>query len=262
MKHAKIGIIYNFLYNCWMKKVIIIFLLISNYCLSQKNTIPLINGESCSYRIHYGFINAGEATYLASKKGEEIKIVLQGSSNSIVDFFFKIRDRYESRINSKSLLPSYFKRDIIEDNYKINQLYFFNHQNNTVKTQKGEYKIKAKSQDMLSAVFFGRSLSSSFLKRKDPFFINLFIDEENYNMKIQYLGTEVLNTEIGNIRCVKLKPTVIIGRVFSNPDDLTIWVSDDKNHLLIRLEMKILVGNIKADIKTAKNIKFPLSITD
>ena len=50
--------------------------------------------------------------------------------------------------------------------------------------------------------------------------------------------------------------------MFSHPHDLTIWVSDDKNHLLIRLEMKILVGNIKADIKTAKNIKFPLSITD
>lgn len=242
--------------------IIIIFLLISTFSLSQKTTIPLIDGESCSYRIHYGFITAGKATYVASKKGEEIKIVLQGSSNSITDLFFKIRDKYESRINSRSLLPSYFKRDIIEDNYKINQLYFFNHKNNTVKTQKGEYRIKAKSQDMLSAVFFGRSLNSNFLKRKDPFFINLFIDEENYNMKIRYLGSEVLDTEIGPIRCIKLKPTVIVGRVFSSPDDLTIWVSDDQNHLIIRLEMKILVGSIKADIETAKNIKFPLSISD
>ena len=245
-----------------MKKIIFVFLLISNCCLSQKNTIPLIDGESCSYRIHYGFINAGEAKYIASKKGEEIKIVLQGSSNSFTDLFFKIRDRYESRINSQSLLPSYFKRDIIEDNYKINQLYFFNHKKNTAKTQKGEYSIKSKTQDMLSAIFFGRSLSSNFLKRKDPFFINLFIDEKNYKMKIRYLGSEILNTELGKIRCIKLKPTVIVGRVFNKPDDLTIWVSDDKNHLLIRLEMNILVGGIKADIKTAENIKFPLSITD
>ena len=245
-----------------MKKIILVFLLISHYCSSQENTFPVIHGESCSYRIHYGFINAGHATYSVIKKNKEISVIVQGGSNLVVDLFFKIRDRYESRINLKSLLPSYFKRDILEGEDKINQEYFFNHKNNTVKTQKGEYKMKSKSQDMLSSFLFGRTLSSSFLKRKNPFFVNLFIDEENYNMEVKYLGTEVLNTKIGKIRCIKLKPKVQVGRVFSNPDDLSIWVSDDKNHILIKVEMDILVGSIKADIETAKNIKFPLSITD
>ena len=245
-----------------MKKIILVFLLISHYCSSQENTFPVIHGESCSYRIHYGFINAGHATYSVIKKNKEISVIVQGGSNLVVDLFFKIRDRYESKINSKSLLPSYFKRDIVEGEDKINQEYFFNHKNNTVKTQKGECKMKSKSQDMLSSFFFGRTLSSSFLKRKNPFFVNLFIDEENYNMEVKYLGTEILNTQIGKIRCIKLKPKVQVGRVFSNPDDLSIWVSDDKNHILIKVEMGILVGSIKADIETAKNIKFPLSITD
>ena len=245
-----------------MKKIIVVFLLMSSFCFSQKNTFPVIHRESCSYRIHYGFINAGHATYLATKNEKEISVIVQGRSNSIVDLFFKIRDRYESRVNAKSLLPSYFKRDILEGDDKINQEYFFNHKNNTVKTQKGEYKMKARSQDMLSSFLFGRTLSSSFLKRGNPFFINLFIDEENYNMEVRYLGTEVLNTRIGRIKCIKLKPKVQIGRVFSSPDDLNIWVSDDKNHILIKVEMGILVGSIKADIETAKNIKYPLSITD
>ena len=81
-------------------------------------------------------------------------------------------------------------------------------------------------------------------------------------MEVKYVGTEVLNTNIGKVRCIKLKPKVQVGRVFSSPDDLNIWVSDDKNHILIKVEMDILVGSIKADIETAKNIKFPLSITD
>ncbi len=245
-----------------MKKLILIFLLTSHYCFSQKNTFPVNPGESCSYRVHYGFINAGHATYLVSKKDDEIKVVVQGGSNSLIDLFFKIRDRYESRINIESLLPSYFKRDILEGEDKINQEYFFNHKNNTVKTQKGEYKMNEKSQDMLSSFLFGRTLNSNFLKRKSPFFINVFIDEENYSMEVRYLGTEILNTKIGKIRCIKLKPKVQVGRVFSKPDDLNIWVSDDKNHILIKVEMNILVGSIKADIETAKNIKFPLSITD
>ena len=122
--------------------------------------------------------------------------------------------------------------------------------------------MNEKSQDMLSSFLFGRTLNSNFLKRKSPFFINVFIDEENYSMEVRYLGTEILNTKIGKIRCIKLKPKVQVGRVFSKPDDLSIWISDDKNHILIKVEMNILVGSIKADIETAKNIKFPLSITD
>jgi hypothetical protein len=245
-----------------MKKLILIFLLTSHYCFSQKNIFPINTGESCSYRIHYGFINAGHATYLVSKKENEISVIVEGRSNSVVDLFFKIRDRYESKINIESLLPSYFKRDVLEGEDKINQEYFFNHKNNTVKTQNGEYEMNAKSQDMLSSFLFGRTLTSSFLKRRIPFFINVFIDEEEYNMEVKYLETEVLNTSIGRIRCIKLKPKVQVGRVFSSPDDLTIWVSDDKNHILIKVEMDILFGSIKANIETAKNIKFPLSITD
>ena len=53
-----------------------------------------------------------------------------------------------------------------------------------------------------------------------------------------------------------------MGRVFKDEDDLTIWVSDDKNHLLIKVELEIWVGSIDATITSAKNIKFPLSITD
>ena len=81
-------------------------------------------------------------------------------------------------------------------------------------------------------------------------------------MEVKYLGTEVINSKIGKIRCIKLQPKVQVGRVFSNEDDLTIWVSDDKNHILIKVEMGILVGRIDVDILKAENIKFPLSITD
>jgi len=114
----------------------------------------------------------------------------------------------------------------------------------------------------LSSLMYGRSLSSKELKNKKPFYINMFLDEENYRMEVKYLGTEIIESEIGKIRCIKLQPKVQIGRVFSNEDDLTIWVSDDKNHILIKVEMGILVGSLEVDIQTAKNIKFPLSITD
>ena len=115
---------------------------------------------------------------------------------------------------------------------------------------------------MLSSFLYGRSLKSSDLKKREPLFINMFLDEEIYNMEVLFLGEETINTEIGNIKCLKFSPKVQVGRVFKNEDDLTIWVSDDKNHLLIKVELEIWVGSIDAKITSAENIKFPLSITE
>jgi len=159
-------------------------------------------------------------------------------------------------------LPKYCKRDIIEGSDEIHQEYFFNHEINLVTTKDQSYDCIKQSQDMLSSFIYGRSLSSKELKNKKPFYINMFLDEENYLMEVNYLSTEIINSKIGKIRCIKLQPKVQVGRVFSNEDDLTIWVSDDKNHLLIKAEMGILVGSLAIDIQTSKNIKFPLSITD
>ena len=68
----------------------------------------------------------------------------------------------------------------------------------------------------------------------------MFLDEEIYNMEVIFLGEEIINTDIGQyIKCLKFSPKVQVGRVFKNEDDLTIWVSDDKNHLLIKVELEI-----------------------
>ena len=232
------------------------------YYLLSNRKINVKDGESCSYNIHYGFINGGNAEYSINKKNKEITVVVEGKSNIVIDVFFRIRDRYESIISTTTVLPKYCKRDIIEGSDEIHQEYFFNHEINLVTTKDQSYDCIKQSQDMLSSFIYGRSLSSKELKNKKPFYINIFLDEENYLMEVNYLTTEIINRKIGKIRCIKLQPKVQVGRVFSNEDDLTIWISDDKNHLLIKAEMGILVGSLAIDIQTSKNIEFPLSITD
>lgn len=245
-----------------MKNFFCILILLPLIAYSQTEKINVKDGESCSYNIHYGFINGGNAEYSINKKNNEITVVVEGKSNIVIDVFFRIRDRYESIISTTTVLPKYFKRDIIEGSDEIHQEYFFNHKINLVTTKDQSYDCIKQSQDMLSSFIYGRSLSSKELKNKKPFYINMFLDEETYLMEVNYLSTEIINSKIGKIRCIKLQPKVQVGRVFSNEDDLTIWISDDKNHLLIKAEMGILVGSLVIDIQTSKNIKFPLSITD
>lgn len=245
-----------------MKKIFFILSLVSYLGYSQKTKLPFKDGESCIYRISYGIFGGGDAKYTINQTQDETQVIVKGGSNAFVDLFFKIRDRYETIINNSTTFPIYFKRDIIEGNYAINQEYYFNHIKNIVSTQVGDFECEPKSYDILSSFMYGRTLTSSYLKKKNPFYINIFLNEENYNLEVEYLGTEFIETKIGKIRCLKFSPKVQVGRVFKNEDDLTIWVSDDENHLLVKVEMGIWVGSIDATITSTKNIKFPLSITD
>ena len=90
-------------------------------------------GEVLTYRVHYGLIDAGEATVTIAKDSIKFKnsscyhVVGTGNSKSAFDWFFKVRDRYDSYIDEQTLLPHFFMRRVNEGGYIINQDYRFNH---------------------------------------------------------------------------------------------------------------------------------------
>jgi len=50
------------------------------------------------------------------------------------------------------------------------------------------------------------------------------------------------------------------GRVFENGEQLKIWITDDANHLLLKVEAEIWAGTVKAVLEDYKESKHPLSI--
>jgi hypothetical protein len=40
---------------------------------------------------------------------------------------------------------------------------------------------------------------------------------------------------------------------------MTVWVSDDKNHIPLRIESPITVGTVKVDMMGYKNLRYPLT---
>ena len=92
--------------------------------------------------------------------------------------------------------------------------------------------------------------------------INVFMDEENYPMQIKYVKNELIKTKWGKINCMVFIPQLQEGRVFKEEEEMKIWISDDENKLMIKVETKIIVGVIKAELSSFKGLKNPLSITE
>ena len=87
----------------------------------------------------------------------------------------------------------------------------------------------------------------------------MFLDNETYDLYIRYLGKETVKTKYGKFRAIKFKPLLIKGTIFEGGEKMTVWVSDDANHLPLRVESPISVGTIKVDMMNYHNLRYPLT---
>ncbi len=242
--------------------------------LRKVENVSFNPGEKLKYRVHYGFVDAGEAILevkpeLKTFGGRECyHIVGTGRSLGAFDWFFKVRDRYESFIDREAMVPWYFVRRVDEGGYIINENVSFNPYKNTASsestrnkkpTEKGTYEVPAHIQDMVSAFYYSRTLDITNLKIGDITPIEAFIDNEVVPLNIKFVGREVVKNRMGTFNCVKFKPLLQSGRVFKEKEEMTIWISDDLNKIPIRLETAVVVGSVKMDLVSAENLRNPIN---
>lgn len=237
--------------------------------LPNKPNTAFKEGEILTYRLHYGALNAGVAVLevkpqLLDVSGRKVMhIVANGYTSGAADWFFKVRDRYETYMDKDAMVPWLFVRRVDEGGFKFSQDYAFNHYTKKVDIGNGEkFDVPSGIQDMVSAFYTARSLDLSNAKPGDLFSLNSFVDKEIWPLKIKFIGRETIKTDIGKFKCLRFRPVVQKGRVFKNEEDLNVWISDDKNHIPMRVQANVIIGSIKMDITGAKNLANPTGEVD
>jgi hypothetical protein len=224
-------------------------------------------GEIITYKVFYTaagvYIGAGEATFRSTIETFNNKpvyhVVGEGKTYSFYDNFFKVRDKYESYIDTATLQPYRFIRNVNEGTYKKYENVTFNKSTNTAVTSNGLYKVPECVQDVLSAIYFARNIDFDQYKKDDKIMFSMFLDNEVYEMYIRYLGKETVKTRYGKFRAIKFKPLLIKGTMFEGGEKMTVWVSDDGNRVPVRIESPISVGSVKVDMIYNRNLRHRLS---
>ncbi len=218
-------------------------------------------GEQLDYVIHYGIIDAGTAR-LELKK-EDIKLngrevlhsVGTGRSLGAFDWFFKVRDKYETFIDEEGVFPHVFKRDVDEGGYKINQEYKFYQHANVI--DNGKEKVKdapSYVQDMLSSFYYARTFDYEKAKKGDVFVINSYVDEKVFPIKIKYKGIKTIEIRTGKYKCYLFNPVVQTGRIFKHEEDCNFYITADANKIPLLIEAKLMVGSIKMELSGYKGL--------
>ena len=257
-----------------MKKIVFIVLLIfitsriaagDHFCGIRNGSF--VAGERLSLIVYYNalglYINAGTANLTVAMEKMFNKpvyhIVGTGATNSKYDWIFKVRDRYETYIDTFTLQPYKFIRNIDEGGYKKYQNITFNQAANTAITAEGVFKVPDCINDIVGAVYYARNIDFDKFKPGDKIPFYMFLDNELYNMYIRYEGKETIKTRYGKFRAIKFKPLLLKGSIFEGGERMTVYVSDDANKIPLRIESPLLVGSVKADMMSYDNLRYPLS---
>lgn len=265
-------------------KILILIILIPFYGKGQElrkvNNDVFREGEEFKFDAYYhslitGRVSAGIVTLGIRKDLKEYMgrktyhIEGTGKTKTFFNLFFKVVDRYESFIDIETLAPWYFVRRVYEGNYIIEQDVYFNQFKNIAtlyqlkKTGSGKFtktqQIKPYTQDIISAFYYARTADLTNIKVNDEIPIQFMLDDSVYVSKIVYQGKETIKTRLGEFRCMKFKPMVLKGEVFSQPYPMSIWISDDKNRIPLLAESEVVVGTVKLELIKYSGLANPLT---
>jgi len=252
--------------------VIIVLLIASGFILNdsirQVEQDAISTGEVLRYKVHYGFINAAEAVIDVDPEIHRInnrpcyKANVYGKTLGSFDYFLRIRDTWRSFIDTAAILPQHFYRNIEEGKYRKKENVIFDHYRNVALVESkrtGTFKVPDNVQDIVSGVYYLRTLNLDRYKNNDQIRLKGFFDEEIFDFIVVFRGRELVETKAGKIRAFKLVPKMPDNKLFAGPDAISIYLSDDKNKVPVLIQAEMLVGSVKIDLYKASGLRYKLN---
>ena len=233
---------------------------------AQKNT-SFQEGEKLSFRVYYNasfiWINSGNADFEVESKemnGRDVfHITGNGNTAKSFEWFYKVRDKYETFVDKETMLPVRFLRNVNEGGMKFTNDVIFNQSRQQAISEKKVYTIPKSTQDVLSAIYYARNINYNKYKEGDKIPFSMFLDNQVYNLYIKYQGKVRITTKMGTFNAIKIVPLLIEGTIFKGGEKMTVYVSDDDNHVPVRIESPILVGTVKVDLMDFSHLRNPFS---
>jgi hypothetical protein len=250
---------------------ILILILLSGFSspdstLKRTHKKHFTKGERLEYKVHYGLVNAGEAVMEIEENLYRInnkpcfKIDVYGKTVGIFDFVHKVRDNWGAYIDTSTLVPQKSYVYLEEGKYRKYEVVTFNHpkkiasvgkfdKNNKKEVERSDYPVPQDVMDLIGGCYFLRTLDYDSYQIGETLAIPAFFGDKIYDFKVKITGKESLKTKLGEFPAIVLSPVIPENKLFDGENPVTIWVSDDKDRIPLKIQAKLWVGSIDIDLK-------------
>ena len=226
-----------------MKKIL--FIVIFHATIFAINN-PFKVGELLKYSAEWNGIKVGNAELFLSgtelfNDVETYQITFTTRTNGLANTLFPIQDRVDVWIDKKELFTHRIKKDINQSTYKEKIDVSFNYDELKALSNDKSVDIDFKARGPYSMFYFLRTIDLI------PEKIMSFSSYEgkrivNYNLKMT--GTEIVDSGLGKFSCKVIKPFSEGKELFKNKGDMRIWISETKERLPIKIQIKIQYGSM------------------
>ena len=229
------------------------------------------NTEEVTYKLYYNWnfvwISAGEVVFKVKELDNQYHLSAFGRTYKSYEWFFRVRDYYDSYVDKQTLLPTLSIRDITEGGYTLYDKVTFDQVKHTANSKRGRtaatikenntFEVEECMHDLLSIMYHVRNIDYDNYQAGDKLPIKIFMDKAVWPLNIHYKGKKE-NKKIkglGKFNTIKVSPEVIAGEVFKEDTHMNIWIGDDDNKLPLLIESPLSVGSVKAVLKDYKGLK-------
>jgi hypothetical protein len=264
-----------------MKKIILGMLLACLPWIGMQAQCAVTNdaiqaGESLTYQLKFNWkfiwVDAGLArmnVQSTSYQGQPaFRCSLTSVSNKKVDAFFKMRDTLTC-ITTHRLEPLYFRKGALEgDRYTVDEVKFSYKNGKCIANQRRtrsdrEPKTSVDTSDrcifdMLSILLQARSYKAEDYNVGDRIHFDMATGTKVEEQTLIYRGKKNFKAEDDvKYRCLVF--SLVEYKKGKEKEVITFYVTDDDNHLPVRLDMYLNFGSAKAFLKSIKGNRHPLT---
>lgn len=258
-----------------MSRLFAIFLLLC--CLSAfpqsyrtiHNT-AFVRGEKLNFRVAFnsaltGSITGGKASLEVKDENKIINhrstyhVVGEGKTTGFIELFYKVHDRFESYFDQDAMIARQFIRRTRENKYKKDDLVIFRQDDRLAVSLTKVVKVPSNIQDIISALYYARTLDISDLKSGGTILIPFFLDDSVYHSRVIFKGRETVQTKLGKFRCITFQPMVATGYAFDDPYPITVWITDDANRLPVLIESEQSIGRGRVELVSYSGLANPIT---
>lgn len=243
-------------------------ILIGISCLQAQNT-TIKSGEKLVYTASYnmsGLMTSFAEVVMAVEKVPEKNLFhlnCTATTYTKWDTYFKIRDQYQSYVNTSTLKPVLYYRNINEGGYTKSEKYIFDYKNKKVQAtfkrkntpeQKKEVAITLNTSDAIATLYQLRNIDISKAKPGNKVSLTIIFDQKEYEVVFNYLGKETINTDaLGKKECYKLAVYANTNKLKGTDANL-IYVTADEKKIPVLIKFNIPVGTGQIKLKSASGI--------
>jgi hypothetical protein len=195
----------------------------------------------------FRWVTAGRATLelLPTDDPNEWKIQSLAWCNGFFQTFYPVRDTVSSLIDSRGIYPLRFDKHLNEGSYHADISARYDQMAHTLTTQDTSFSIEPFTHDVLSAFYFIRTRK---IRVGDTLDLAAVSGKKKYNLKVLCHRRETIRVPAGEFRTLVVEPVLKDDGLFKAKGKLTIWVTDDESHTPVKMQSKIPVGSIKAEL--------------